>query len=781
MWPATIVRRPRPANRGTRSACRGLRSLALALGAALVALAACDDRAPTRAQPPGQGSGAVRASAPTARALVERLELLGELPYCEVRHRGLSIDTGSSWGEAHRSFSVGPFSDVRSGRRAGHDTAEVLGTRLSYDFWLDRKTKGTRVALRVQGERSSHVAVYVDDRRVGGARLATGTSKVLDFGPLSEELGPGRHVVTLRFDRGRRGSEGPLALLDWLRVYLPDNVDQQYAAPTAANILVDVELSGQPRRSLALGAPGSVRCGLLPGPGTRVRLDVGYWGDGEASIEVRALVGHQKAIVLAERKVKGGENAEWTPLDLTLDAVGDELVVLEFATVDGAGTGRAVFGEPRLERTSETYGTLDAQNVVVVVGAGLDRDLIPPWAERQGLNHLFALSEEAVTFDGYRVTSTLVGGVVATLLTGTPAAQHGITHTAAGLAERVPMLSRAIREVGGRSAFFTNVPYTFSAFGFDRDFGEFDAISPVLDVAADEPLRRANRWLQKELEDKPDARRLLFVHVRGGHPPWDIPAAAAEQLPPSDYSGVIEPRRGAILLRQVSDRSRAASRRLGPRDWERLHALQRAALEKQDKALGRLIQTLQKSGQWQDTLFVYMGDVARGAPPRVPFAPYGPLREDRLSPPLIVKLPGEGPRGQRVSTPLGTLDLSRALHVALGIDAPDSVGPDMLTLANGRLPIHRGGLLAVHPPQYVFTVDRYRLAGVLGEAPTLCDIEVDPACQQDLSGESAFLMEWLWRLALRSFRRQGVADVYGVAEMAEIDEDTRAALTVFGL
>lgn len=713
---------------------------------------------------------------------IESVNLLSELPFCEVRHRGLAIDMGSSWANAHRSFEVGPFDAVKLVRRAGHTSGAVHTRRLNYDFWLDRTVEDVELAFRVQAERASRMTVYVDDLRLGQARLKRDASHVVTFGPVKKELSPGRHVIGVRFVRGRGSPDDPLALLDWARVYLPDNFEGEYAAPTRANVLQDVELSGQPRRSIALRSPSSVRCGLQPSEGTRVQLDVGYWGDGEGTVAVKAHLGHQRTVTLAERKVKGGEDARWAHLDLTFDALGSELMVLELAAVESTGTGRAVFGEPRLVRTLAEVAEVEARNVVVVVASGLGHDLIPPWGDRKGLSQLYDLTEEGVAFEGYRVASTLVGGVMATLLTGEPGSRHTLTHTGAELPERFPLLSRAMRQVGGRSAMFTGVPYTFGAFGFDRDWSQYESISPVRDFGGEEPLVRAAKWLETELDEDEETQKLLVVHVRGAHPPWDLTKEQAKELPPAEYNGILEPRRGAILLRKVRDRNRASRRKLGPRDWEHLVAMQRAALIKQDAALGDLIETLKTHEQWDDTLFIYMGDVARGVAPRVPFHPHGELREDRLSPPLIVKLPRSASKGTRVKTPLGTLDVSRALFAALGLEFPGEeslIG--LAELGGGVVPLHAQGILAVAPPDFAFTLDRWRLSGPIGATPALCDREVDPVCHQDLYAESPFLMEWLWRAAFRAFQRQGMLALEAEAVMADLDEDTQAALTVFGL
>jgi hypothetical protein len=745
---------------------------------ALLALVGCKDEVP--GAPPEAASLPGSAPPLVLEEREESVDLLAELPYCEVRHRGLSIDTGSNWADAHRSFQPGPFSDIKVGSRAGHGTGQVKGARLEYDFWLDRPTEGVRVAARVEGDRASVLSAYADDRHLGDVRLGRGNSRVFDWPPLSGELATGRHTLTFRFNRSGDAKQFA-ALLDWIRVYLPDNFEEQYAAPTRANVITDVELADEPRRTLLLRQASSVRCALMPGPGARVQVDVGFSGEGEGELELRALLDDQRAIVLAQRKVQGGEGARWQRLDVSLEAVPKGLVVLELAAQSIDGSGRVAFGEPRLVRSREAPAPPRAKLVVLVVASGIARDLVPPWSDRKGMPSWFALTEQATAFEGYRVSSTLVGGVLASLLSGLPGSEHGLVHTSARMDKDTPLLSRAIRELGGRSAFFTNVPYSFAGFGFGRDWNRFEQVSPVLDLPSDEPLLRAKDWLESELAEDTERQRLLVVHLRGGHPPFDVTPDEAKALAPAEYTGTIEPRRAAIILRNVREREKQSGRKLGPKDWERLIALQRAALWKQDAALGRLFETVRAHGLWDDTLVLVMGDVARGEEPRVPFEPYGELREDRLSPPLIVKLPRAARPPPRAALPLGTIDVSRGIYQMLGLDFPGaSREAGAVDLEPGATPLATRGLVAVHPPAYVFTAEKFRLAGNFGEVPTLCDLEVDPACQHDLFAEAPFQMQWLWRLALRAFHTQG-ATQFEAAPLAEFDDETRAALTVYGL
>ena len=50
-------------------------------------------------------------------------------------------------------------------------------------------------------------------------------------------------------------------------------------------------------------------------------------------------------------------------------------------------------------------------------------------------------------------------------------------------------------------------------------------------------------------------------------------------------------------------------------DWVHLHALQDAALAKQDSGVEQLVTLLKKKGAWDDSLIAFAGDVSAGELP----------------------------------------------------------------------------------------------------------------------------------------------------------------------
>jgi hypothetical protein len=734
---------------------------------------------PSAADPAAEAAHAdpVAARAPEE---FEVRKLLAEADLCDFRHRGLAIDVASDWADVHRGFTVGPFDDVIATKRAAIATGGVRTRKLVYDFWTDRPTTNVHVELRAQGNVASRLSLDLDTTRLGEQRLDKDEPKVLRFGPLAKPLPAGHHQLTLRFPGRNSADDQTRAWLEWIRVFVPDNFDHAYVAPTKENVLQDVVLHDEPRRGLALRAPGSVRCPAFPVRGTRLKLEVGYWGSGTGVAQVKAHTAEGRSVVLAEREVKGEEEGgKWIPLELTLDAFHDQLVALEFVASEASQGGRVVFAEPELRLATRPPTLGVTRNVIVVVAGGLRRQLVPPWSDRQRAPNLFRFAEQSVVFEGYRSSSTIVSGVVATLLTGARPVEHQMLDPAARVPKALKLTSERMRRRGGVSGFFTNVPYSFRAFGFDRGWTVFEQFSPVDDVPATQPLHLARRWLETQLAAEETTPRLMFVHLSGAHPPWDVPLEQAKTLPPKDYSGQIDPRRAAGALRELRDRTRG-SRLLRADDWIRLEALQGVAVAKLDESFGLLMQSLQDSGQWDESLVLFMGDVAMGDAPSVPFAPFSQLEEARLAVPLLAKLPG-ATDSHRAHFRFGPEAIARTVQEALGIEWSGAASvPRLGDIAVDRVGLlGSAGLLAMQGHTYAYYLGSWRLSGSLGDAPSLCQLEVDPACQTEALDAEPFVAQWMWRALLRALRDYSGDDLR--REGAQIDEKTRSGLQVYGL
>jgi hypothetical protein len=704
------------------------------------------------------------------------LSLLNELGRCEISHQGILIDLGKDAANQRRAFSAGPFSDVSNQIRSGKTVAAFSGREVSYDFWLQRTSEPLSVALRGRAGRADKVSVYLDDERLGNLKLPSTAAGVVISAPGKHELTAGRHSITLRFAGGRRTEDEAYAEIDWLWVGNREELTENYAPPTLDDIVSDVVLGGQPNRSIVLRVPATVRCVVKVVRDEQLDLAVGHWGEGQGTAQVRALVEGEAPVVLAEYSLQGGERAQWQTSNLDLSRFAGKMLTLEMSALQSTGSGRIAFGEPTLRVHGAMPAAVVAQNVVLVVSSGLSHAALPPWTTMPGFRAMTELARQGVTFNGYRTRSTSASAVVTSLLTGMSPRMHTVEDAEHRLPATVFTLAEMLKQQGVQSVMFTGVPTTFEASGLNRGWDRFVTISPISDLPAAEPISQATAWLADSLRSNPETRRFLVIQTRGGHPPWDLSREEAAALPPEEYGGVLEARRGGIILSQLRTRAPSTRSRLRQEDWTRLQAMQSFTLRRQDQAIARLMDLLQERGQWDRTLFVFVADVPMGAPPSIPFG-VAPLSEDRLLAPLLVKFPAGFQAGRQVSASCTTEDITRTMADALGlVDHQQIEGQSLLNAADDReLPAGRP-LVAMMGNQFATRWGPWLLLGEFGSVPRLCQVEVDPSCVNDLFSQHPASALALWHGTFESSQRRPTAK----SERAVPDEETRAALLVWG-
>ena len=716
------------------------------------------------------GKGMSREPAPRAVHWVD------QLARCELDRAGPLIDLGSPAAQGVTgSWSLSPDPTIVDIERDGETWARFFSKNLTLRFVLDEAAP-VFVALRGRGVTSRSAAIELDGKPLGSVSLIRGQARILSTRPTPAPVPPGTHSIDVRFAGSVRGQTEALAEVDWIRAGTAEEDDdaRTYAPPTQSEIVANVPLAGVPQRSVALRASSTLRCTTFVPAGARLKAWLGFEGQGVGESAIVASRDGEAPVVLHAEQIKGGDHAQWTPVDVDLDSLAGKIVTVELQSKGGTPGGRLLFGDPTLYLASEATEILpSARLAVVVVMAGIDRARLGSFTNYPTLAEL---QRSGTTFEAHRSPTTVTAGVIASLLTGLSPRAHGLEDGGARLAAGLTTLSVAARDGSVQTAMFSGCPTTFEAFGFGRGWDKYAAYSPVEGAPAIAPLSDATKWTADRMKTE-EARALVVVHARGGHPPWDVTLNEAAKLPPIEYSGTMEPRRAGELIARA--RAKHSRLRLNESDRTRMWAIYESALAGQDRALGHFIETIKKANLWDKTLFIVTGDLSTSSDNRAPFGEGEEPTEEVLRVPLWVHFPGGAIGGKTIRLPTGMTDLSRTVLDALRLRIPEGFeGVDLFTTASGlALPGGRA-LPATLGRHYSLRLGDLILSGTAGKLPTLCDTVSDPSCGNDRLERMPRAAALLFRMA---YDAEAAAQKHKpMREPATIDAPTAAALQVWG-
>lgn len=657
-------------------------------------------------------------------------DFVRDLSQCDLEHRGLLIDVGTDAAIGRFGWYVGRPPGLRTVEHDGSTWVRSADKRLDLAFVLTEPTP-LFVSVRAMGHAAKNAGAFLDDQPIGTLTFGREQIRVAQTSTTTMPVDAGLHLLTLRFP-GRTGrADAGFADVDWVRLGVPDDSTQTYGPPTLEDLVAPSSaLARVPHRSLALRAPGGVRCPMRVADGASLRLAVGLQGAGEGDAEIRLLRDGSRPVLLHSVHVKGGDDAAWTDVVVPLGGRGSALATVELRAAEAPRGTRVLFGDPAVVLSPPfPLAAAPAAAVVVVVLDGVERGDLPPWngSTAASLPALAELRQTSTVFDHHRGPSSVVSAAVASILTGLSPRAHGLVDPSARLPASHTTIAAIARDAGVRAAMFTGVPTSFGPFGFGASWEKFVEHAPNSGDPATAPLDDAAAWLTELAKDQREAHFLMVVHARGGHPPWDVTPKELGALQPTDYAGLIEPRRAAQVLAKM--RRRRGPHELPQADRDRVRALARLALAGQDRALGALVAALRAANLWDQTLFVVTGDVSSGASDANLYADGLDLDEPRLTLPLYVHFPGGAFAGQRVAAPTELPDVTRTLLASLALTAPKEVGGhDLTELASGRAGGAIGQQTATLADRYSVRWGDLLLFGKEGAAPTLCDLTVDATC-----------------------------------------------------
>ena len=322
---------------------------------------------------------------------------------------------------------------------------------------------------------------------------------------------------------------------------------------------------------------------------------------------------------------------------------------------------------------------------------------------------LDGLALEGVRFENAYATSGLAPVSQASILTGQNNAAHGLRGVGGDLNHRlpgaIPTLPQILGNRGWRTAGFVSSYLASDAFGLGRGYQQFQtrfeptASNPTSEQPEGSPFpvidARANGTQRRSDATTDAALTWLEEHAEQG--PWHIWVQYADV-----HDLALVPPKSHATTQGIDYTADLGLNPMDSRD-----ALYDMELAYTDSQLGRLLEYLRNTGQYENTLIVVIGDQGQGLLEGEMYHQWshqGLLYNWSLHVPLIVKLP-DFPPGVVVPDLVRTIDVLPT--ILEGVDRPAAAEPDGRSL----LPILRGQL---DEPRLAFA-DALILQGLSGE------------------------------------------------------------------
>lgn len=297
---------------------------------------------------------------------------------------------------------------------------------------------------------------------------------------------------------------------------------------------------------------------------------------------------------------------------------------------------------------------------------GYHRDTTPNFDAFAANNFLFS---KAFATSSWQMPS------VGSIFTSLYPSQHGATHINKKLAPENTTLAEILNDNNFHTAGFCCNPRLSGDHGFGQGFDLYDDYTPSITLTAmtfgeDESVdinkRRTNditndttiRWLQNNSYSP----FFLFVHYYDTH--WDY-------LPPSPYNTLYNPGyKGSIDGTEIS-KEPLYSNKPSDEDTKHMLALYDGEIRQTDEDLGELLDFLDKTGRFDDSIIIIMADHGEQFYEHGNTSHHG-IFDELLHVPVAISVPGMNTEARRINSFMSGVDVMPTVLDLLEMPVPDN-------------------------------------------------------------------------------------------------------------
>jgi choline-sulfatase len=345
------------------------------------------------------------------------------------------------------------------------------------------------------------------------------------------------------------------------------------------------------------------------------------------------------------------------------------LIRLSACTVLLVASALAAEAAPSTAPVSSSAAALP--NIVLITVDTTRADRMGFLGSQRGLTpNLDKLASDSAVFTHAYSQAPLTAPSHASILTGTYPQFHQVSDFQLPLNRNLPYAPALLKASGYHTAAFLGAlvldPSLELAVGFDRGFDTYDAGFHMsargetryksVERRGSEVVAHALAWLN----DHPKGPFFIWVHLYDAHEPYDPPEPFKTQYKSAPYDGEI-----AYV----------------------------------DSVVGTLLAELRTRGLYDGTLIALMADHGESLGAHGEESHGFFLYDETIHVPLLFKLPGEHPVGERIEKPVALVDVLPTVLQTVGIEIPKEVqGATLRGLMKTATPAAGTEAQAANPP-----------------------------------------------------------------------------------
>ena len=405
-------------------------------------------------------------------------------------------------------------------------------------------------------------------------------------------------------------------------------------------------------------------------------------GDG-ARLEVRFAPDEGEEVAIGQVDVDPKNDRaqrRWQIASFDLSAVAGREGKLVFASVDDPGDeddelDAVVLSTPRIEPAEEAPGTF---NVLLIGVDTLRADRMSVFGyERPTTPNLDKLGDEGVRFMNTRSQAPWTLPSFSSILTSLYPSTHGAGR--GGHDEWTPIdpnttsIAEVLSRVGYETQGIVANGLISPAYGLDQGFEGYQS------AWAMESVGRDTESVEDYVTEHRTTPWMLFWHIMDPHLPYSTRENFRDEYTAEDYDGQFSRGRGSVPFQVLDPRpGRRWYAHEGPPpapdlsddDRRYVHDYYDAEIAETDEAIGRVLEAIKKSGQWDRTIVALVADHGEGLGDHDHYHHGYTLFDDQVHIPMLLRIPGKHV-GRVVDRPVASIDLAPTILGALGMEPPE--------------------------------------------------------------------------------------------------------------